>query len=341
MRYLVTGGAGYIGSHIVLALLDAGHEVAIIDNLSTGHREAVPSAARLHEVDLRDGAALAPIVGAHRWDGVFHLAALSIVGESMRDPLHYLEHNFTSSLNLIRSCTQHGVRKLVFSSTAALFGGPDRHGAITEDAAIIPGSAYGESKLFIERTLHWADQVHGLRSACLRYFNAAGADPDGRAGEDHKPETHLIPLALDAMLHRRPALQIFGTDYETPDGTCIRDYTHVSDIAAAHICVLDVLDQRSVAYNLGTGTGHSNLDVLKSIARVSGRDVPWHAAERRAGDPPMLVADATSFTRDTGWTPRYAAIDQIIETALAWRTRHPDGYGDAASQVDVASVMRR
>lgn len=326
MRYLVTGGAGYIGSHVVLALLDAGHDVEIIDNFKAGHRAAIPPGACLHEVDLHNASAIDRIVASGAWDGVFHLAALSLVGESMRNPFLYMQYNFTTSLNLIKSCAQHGVSKLVFSSTAALFGGPDRPDAISEDAAIIPGSAYGESKYLVERALHWADQVFGLRSASLRYFNAAGSDPQGRAGEDHTPETHLIPLAIDAMLRRCAPLQIFGTDYLTRDGTCIRDYTHVTDIADAHIRVLSILDHRSATYNVGTGLGFSNLEIIQSVAQISGREVPWQAVERRAGDPPVLIADAQAFMRDTGWSPRYAEIDQIIKTALAWRENHPDGW---------------
>jgi UDP-glucose 4-epimerase len=221
---------------------------------------------------------------------------------------------------------RHGVPRFVLSSTAALFGRPT--GAmLSEDAPIDPGSPYGESKWMLERVLLWAERVHGLRSACLRYFNAAGADPQGRLGEDHRPETHLVPLVIDAALGRRPPLSVFGTDYDTPDGTCIRDYVHVTDLAAAHLLALDQLDRRSVIYNLGNGEGHSVLQVIASVERVTGLSVPWTASPRRQGDPPVLVASSLRIRRETGWQPRYAELDTIVQTALAWRERHPDGFG--------------
>lgn len=326
MRYLVTGGAGFVGSHAVLALLDAGHEVVVLDNLSTGHRKAVPANVIFHEVDLSDYQATARVVAQGAWDGVLHFAALSLVGESMREPLHYLRQNFLTALNLVQACVEHGVKKIVFSSTAALFGGPERLGPIPETALVQPGSPYGESKFMIERVLHWADALHGLRSACLRYFNAAGVDPEGRAGEDHRPETHLIPLTIDAALGRRPALRLFGTDYPTRDGSCIRDYVHVTDLADAHIRALGQIDNRSATYNIGSGQGYSNLEVIRSVERVSGRKVPWEAAPRREGDPSHLVADSTILRQETGWSPRYGDLDQIVETALRWRESHPQGY---------------
>lgn len=326
MRYLVTGGAGFVGSHTVLALLDAGHNVVVLDNLSTGHRAAVPAGVTLHEVDLADYAATAAIVAQGAWDGVLHFAALSLVGDSMREPLRYLRQNYLTAINLIQACIEHDVSKLVFSSTAALFGGPERSVPIPENAPIEPGSPYGESKLMIERVLRWADAIHGLRSACLRYFNAAGADPAGRAGEDHRPETHLIPLTIDAALGRRPALKLFGADYPTRDGSCIRDYIHVTDLADAHIRALGRIENRSVAYNIGNGHGYSNLEVIQSVERVSGRKVPWEPTTRRKGDPAVLVADSTTLRDETGWTPRFGELDQIVETALRWREAHPHGY---------------
>ncbi len=327
MRYLVTGGAGFVGSHVVLALLDAGHDVVVLDNLSIGYREAVPAGVPFHKVDLLDYAATSAVLAQGTWDGVLHFAALSVVGDSMREPFHYLRQNYLTALNLVQSCVEHGVRKLVFSSTAALFGGPERPDPISETASVLPGSPYGESKFMIERVLHWADEIHGLRSACLRYFNAAGADHQGRAGEDHRPETHLIPLTIDAALGRRPALRLFGTDYPTRDGSCVRDYIHVTDIADAHVRVLDRIGDRSVTYNIGNGQGYSNLEVIQSVERVSGRKVPWEAAPRREGDPPHLVADSTLLRSETGWAPRFADIDSIVETALRWRESHPHGYG--------------
>ncbi|MXV36287.1 MULTISPECIES: UDP-glucose 4-epimerase GalE [unclassified Saccharibacter] len=328
MRYLVTGGAGFVGSHLVLALHDRGHEVVVLDNLSTGHHQAIPGGVTLRQVDLMDLSATQECVADGPWDGVFHFAALSLVGDSMRNPLHYIRYNTQTALNLIQACIEHNVRKIVFSSTAALFGGPERTTPIPDDALIQPGSPYGESKLMIERTLYWADQIHQLRSGCLRYFNAAGSDPQGRAGEDHRPETHLIPLTIDAALGRRPALQLFGTDYPTADGSCIRDYIHVTDLADAHIRLLDQIDDRSVRYNVGTGHGYSNLDVIRSVERVTGHTVPWEAAPRRAGDPAMLVADASILRRDTGWTPQFTDLDAIIETVFKWRSAHPHGYSD-------------
>ena len=248
-RFLVTGGAGYVGSHLVAALVARGDDVTVLDNLRQGHRAAIPAGVRLVVADLADpdavDAVLAEGAGDRPWHAVFHFAALSLVGESMREPFRYLLENATNGIRLIDACARHGVRRFVLSSTANLFGTPEVI-PIAEDAPIDPGSPYGESKRMIERALVWADRVHGLRSACLRYFNAAGADPGGRLGEDHDPETHLIPLAIDAALGRRPELAVFGTDYPTPDGTCIRDYIHVCDLADAHLAVLPRLDHGSV-----------------------------------------------------------------------------------------------
>lgn len=325
-RFLVTGGAGYVGSHIVATLRDAGHDVVVFDNLRTGHRQAVPDGVKFIKGDLADDALVDAILADGPWDGVLHFAALSLVGESMQQPLRYMEANAGLGFTLIDACIRHGVKRFVFSSTAALFGQTDE-ALITEETPIIPGSPYGESKHMVERALLWADRIHGLRSACLRYFNAAGADPDGRIGEDHRPETHLIPLVIDAALGRRGALHLFGDDYPTPDGTCIRDYIHVTDLAHAHLAALDVIHDRSVVYNVGTGMGHSNMEVIRSVERVTGRVVPWHLAPRRPGDPPRLVAGADRLRRETGWAPRFIALDEIVETAYRWRLAHPDGYG--------------
>jgi UDP-glucose 4-epimerase len=325
-RFLVTGGAGYVGSHIVAALVDRGDTVVVLDNLRQGHREAVPGGVRLVVADLADAAAVDAVLADGPWDGVLHFAALSLVGESMREPFRYLRDNVVTGIILIDACVRHGVRRFVLSSTAALFGTPS--GALlSETAPIDPGSPYGESKWMLERVLLWAERVHGLRSACLRYFNAAGADPQGRLGEDHDPETHLIPLVIDAALGRRPPLAVFGTDYATPDGTCIRDYVHVTDLAEAHLLALEQLHRRSVVYNLGNGAGHSVLAVIGSVERVTGLAVPWTAAPRRAGDPPVLVAASALIRQETGWTPRYADLDTIVQTAFGWRKPHPNGFG--------------
>jgi len=324
-RFLVTGGAGFVGSHVVLALAERGDEVVVFDNLRTGHRAAVPAGVRLIEADLADAVAVEGALADGVWDAVLHFAALSLVGESMREPFRYLLENAANGIRLIDACVRHGVPSFVLSSTAALFGTPERV-PIAEDATIDPGSPYGESKLMLERALLWAERVYGLRSACLRYFNAAGADAAGRLGEDHRPETHLIPLAIDAALGRRPALQVFGRDYPTPDGTCIRDYVHVTDLADAHLRALDRLREGSVTYNLGNGQGYSVLQVIDAVADVTGRAVPTVMAPRRAGDPPVLVASADRIRCETGWTPRFASLHDIVRTAVGWREAHPDGY---------------
>ncbi len=326
-RYLVTGGAGYVGSHLVLALLDAGHDVTVYDNLRQGHRGAVPGAARLVEADIGNARRLDVVLSDGPWDAVFHFAALSLVGESMKMPFLYFMENAAGGIRLIEACVHHGVTKFILSSTAALFGNPERI-PIAENERVDPGSPYGESKLMIERTLHWAGKIHGLRYACLRYFNAAGADPAGRAGEDHTPETHLIPLVIDAALGRRPEIFVFGHDYPTPDGTCVRDYIHVTDLADAHLRALARLDAQSVTYNLGNGAGHSVLEVIRSVERVSGRKVPVRMGARREGDPAVLVAASDLLRSETGWLPKYAELDEIVRTAWAWREAHPGGYGD-------------
>ncbi len=327
MRFFVTGGAGFVGSHVVLALSERGDEVLVLDNLRQGHRAALPAGVRLVEADLADAASVDAALADGPWDGVLHFAALSLVGESMRLPFRYLLENGINGIRLIDACVRHQVPRFVLSSTANLFGAPETV-PIAEDARVDPGSPYGESKWMIERALLWAESVHGLHSACLRYFNAAGADPKGRIGEDHRPETHLIPLAIDAALGRRPPLEVFGADYETPDGTCIRDYVHVADLADAHLRVLDQLVGVSVTYNLGNGAGYSVTEVIAAVERVGGRAVPRVLSPRRAGDPAVLVASADRIRRETGWRPRFARLEDIVRTAYAWREAHPEGYGD-------------
>ena len=326
-RFLVTGGAGYVGSHVALALAERGDDVAVLDNLRQGHRAAVPAGIRLLEVDLADQDAVDAALAAGPWDAVLHFAALSLVGESMRSPFRYLLDNAVNGVRLIEACVRRGVQRFVLSSTANLFGAPEIV-PIPDDARIDPGSPYGESKWMIERALYWAERIHGLRSACLRYFNAAGADPGGRLGEDHRPETHLIPLAIDAALGRRPPLEVFGQDYPTADGTCVRDYVHVTDLADAHLRALEQLGSRSVTYNLGNGRGFSVMDVIKAVEAVTGHRVPHIVGPRRAGDPAVLVASSDRIRRETGWTPRFSELTEIVRTAVAWRIDHPAGYAD-------------
>ncbi len=330
-RFLVTGGAGYIGSHLVALLAARGDDVVVLDNLSTGHRAAVPDGVRLVVAELADQAAVDAVLADGPWDAVFHFAALTEVGASMREPFRYLLDNAMLGTQLIAACVRHGVPRFVLSSTAAVFGAASPTPPfvpISEDAPIDPGSPYGESKRMLERALHWAERIHGLHAGVLRYFNAAGADPNGRLGEDHDPETHLIPLAIDAVLGRRPPLHVFGTDYPTPDGTCIRDYIHVADLAEAHLLALGRLDGGSVTWNLGTETGHSVLEVLQAVERIAGRPVPQVLSPRRPGDPPVLVASARRIRTEAGWQPRHTALDDIVRTAFVWREAHPDGYGD-------------
>ncbi|HVZ08231.1 UDP-glucose 4-epimerase GalE [Rhodopila sp.] len=323
---LVTGGAGFVGSHLVKELVRQGSAVTVLDNLRTGHRAAVPPQVRFVQADLADVGVLEEVFSLGRFDAVFHFAALSQVGESMRMPMRYLIDNVGNGMRLIDACLRHGVPRFVLSSTAALFNVVD-DAPIPETAPIDPQSVYGDTKWMIERTLRWAGEVHGLRHACLRYFNAAGADPEGELGEDHRPESHLIPLVIDAALERRPALDVFGDDYDTPDGTCIRDYVHVSDLAQAHLLALRQLDNGSLVWNLGNGNGQSVRAVIAAVERASGLRVPYRIAPRRSGDAAVLVA-ACDRAKAAGWRPALSDLDTIVRTALAWRKAHPEGYGD-------------
>ncbi|EWY39656.1 UDP-glucose 4-epimerase [Skermanella stibiiresistens SB22] len=322
---LVTGGAGFVGSHCVAELVERGHSVVVFDNLQQGHRAAVPDEAEFVEGDLASPAALTRLFGAFKFDAILHFASNSLVGESMRDPHLYLHDNVVNALNLVQFATDNKVPRFVLSSTANLFGMPDRM-PIDEDTEIDPGSPYGESKFMIERILHWADKVHGMRSACLRYFNAAGAHPDGHLGEDHDPETHLIPLVLDVAAGKRPHIEIFGDDYPTVDGTCVRDYIHVSDLADAHVRVLSALDHRSCRYNLGNGRGYTVRQVIETARAVTGRDIQVRIGARRPGDPPVLIASSERVRADLGWNPRFPDLETIIHHAWDWRRRNPDGY---------------
>ena len=329
MRVLVTGGAGYIGSVTVEQLVLAGHEVVVVDSLRRGHRAAVHPAATLHALDLFETEQLARILADHRVEAVMHFAADSQVGESMRHPEQYFRNNVAGAIGLLDAVLAAGIRRFVFSSTAAVYGVPERV-PITEEATLRPINPYGDSKLMIERVLGWLDQAHGLRSAVLRYFNAAGASE--RVGEDHTPETHLIPNILRVALGQTDQFTLFGDDYDTPDGTCIRDYVHVIDLARAHILMLDVLAERSVTYNLGTSHGYSNSEVVEACRRVTGHPIPMSVAPRRPGDPPRLVASAERISRELGWRPEFADLDAIVRTAWAWHTAHPHGYADRSAK---------
>ena len=326
-RFLVTGGAGYVGSHMVDMLVDAGAAVTVVDDLRQGHRAALPRGVELVVANIADEAAMQRVLAGRQWHAIVHFAAMSLVGESMTQPLRYFRENTSGAFNLIDVAVRHEVPRFVLSSTANLFGEPDAT-PIGEDAPLRPSSPYGESKGMIERALYWAGRQHGMRSACLRYFNAAGADVKGRIGEDHDPETHLIPLVIDAALGRRDVITVFGEDYPTRDGTCIRDYVHVSDLAAAHLCALRRLDAGSVTYNLGNGQGHSVQEVIAAVEAVSGLCVPVRMGERRPGDPATLVAASSLIKSEAGWTPRHDSLRAIVETAYAWRKNHPSGYGD-------------
>lgn len=322
---LVTGGAGYVGCHVAAELIRRRHEVVVFDDLSTGHRAAVPEGALFVRGSLLDAPAVSGLFAQHRFDGILHFAALSLVGDSLQHPFRYLRENLLGATQLVEQAVRHEVGRFILSSTANLYGEPQRT-PITEQEPLEPASPYGESKLFIERTLAWADRIYGLRSVSLRYFNAAGAMPDGSRGEDHDPETHLIPIALQAAGGQREALVIYGDDYPTADGTCVRDYVHVLDLAQAHILALDAPTDRSTAYNLGSGVGHSVLDVVETVKRVTGRDFQVTRGDRRPGDPPVLVASSASIRRDLGWTPEYATLESIVQTAWAWQRSHPQGY---------------
>ncbi|HEY4365264.1 MAG TPA: UDP-glucose 4-epimerase GalE [Bryobacteraceae bacterium] len=318
---LVTGGAGYIGSHTAKALAKAGYQPIVYDNLSKGHRWAVQWGP-LVVGDLSNRALLRETMQAHDVSAVMHFASHIEVGESMTNPFKYLHANVDASLHLLEAMQEAGVRHIVFSSTAAIYGDPVQV-PMVESHPQAPVNPYGEAKRFVERSLHWYAQAHGLSWTALRYFNASGADPEGQIGEQHDPESHLIPRIIYAALGKQKAISIFGTDYPTPDGTAVRDYIHVVDLADVHLKAIERLASggESIALNLGTGHGHSVREVIASVERVSGRKVPVVEAPRRAGDPPVLVADSTLAQQILSWTPQHAAIDDIVGTAWKWHTR--------------------
>ncbi|MFN2250654.1 MAG: UDP-glucose 4-epimerase GalE [Anaerolineae bacterium] len=327
MKVLVTGGAGYIGSVTTAELLGAGHEVVVLDNLYQGHREAVPPDAAFVEGDLADRAALAALFESHPGiEAVMHFASYTLVGESMAAPLKYLRDNVVNAENLLEAALAGGAKRFILSSTANLFDDPE-HMPITETERIVPGSPYGESKHMIERVLYWLERTRGLRYASLRYFNACGCTPD--QGEDHDPETHLIPLVLQVANGQRDHIVVFGDDYPTRDGTCVRDYIHVADLARAHILALEALDDLgSRRYNLGNGLGFTVLEVIEAARRVTGHPIPHVVGPRRPGDPATLIASSEAIKAELRWEPKMPDLEDIVASAWRWHEAHPHGYGD-------------
>lgn len=327
MKIFVSGGAGYIGAITSAELIAAGHQVVVFDNFYQGHAAAVPPEATLIQGDLADIHAVRAAFAAHPdIDGIMHFASYTLVGESMEQPLRYLRDNVVSAGNLLEVAVAAGVRRFILSSTANLFDEPEQM-PIEADNKIVPGSPYGESKFFIERMLHWFERIYGLKYACLRYFNASGDTPE--RGEDHDPETHLIPLILQVALGQRPHITVFGNDYPTPDGTCIRDYIHVVDLAQAHILAMEALDRiGSRRYNLGNGNGFSVLQVIEAARKVTGHPIPHIIGPRRPGDPAVLIASSAAIRAELGWQPRYPAIETIVASAWEWHRTHPHGYAD-------------
>jgi len=325
MNILVTGGAGYIGSIVVEELLRQGDQVTVLDNLSQGHRAAVHPQAAFVLGDLADADTLNQTLARQTFDAVMHFASYTLVGESVQQPLKYVGENVTNGLNLLQAMVEHKVHRFILSSTANLFDQPEQM-PITEEERIIPGSPYGESKFILERILYWLDQIHGLRYAALRYFNAAGATIE--RGENHNPETHLIPLVLQVALGQRDQITIYGSDYPTRDGTCVRDYIHILDLAQAHILALRALDGGSRTYNLGNGQGYTVREVIETARQVTGHPIPSVDGPRRPGDPPELVAGSDRIRRDLGWEPRYPGLRDIVQSAWDWHKTHPNGYED-------------
>ena len=323
MKILVIGGAGYIGSVCAELLLDEGHEVAIFDNLSEGHRAAIDSRAKFVEADLQGRQSIEKALSTQRPEAVMHFAANALVGESMQNPSKYFRNNIANGLNLLDAMISVGIGKIIFSSTCAIFGPPERV-PIDETMAMRPINPYGESKLAFEKILRWYGEIHGLKFVSLRYFNAAGAS--AKFGEDHRVETHLIPNVLKVALGEKSAVEIFGTDYETPDGTCIRDYIHILDLARAHILALGAA--KSDFYNLGTGGGSSVREVIDACRKITGRKIDIVEKARRPGDPPRLIASSEKIKRELGWKPQFQSLDVIIDSAWKWHQKFPRGYQD-------------
>jgi UDP-glucose 4-epimerase len=325
MNILVTGGAGYIGSSIAEALLNAGHSVTVYDSLVTGHRDAVPEGSLFIQADLSDSDTLAKTLTDQKFDGVIHCAAFIEAGESMKDPGRFYHNNLSNSLALIETAARAGVKRFVLSSTAAVYQSSDE--SLTEKSPLGPTNVYGHTKLMVEQALDWYCTIHGLHFAALRYFNAAGALP-GR-GEAHQPESHLIPLVLRVPLGEREAAQIYGTDYPTPDGTCIRDYIHIADLVSAHLLALNGLSERDcLIYNLGSGNGYSVREVIETARQVTGHPIPADELPRRPGDSARLVASSERIKRELGWKPEHDNLNEIISSAWEWHKSHPKGYED-------------
>jgi UDP-glucose-4-epimerase GalE len=328
MHVLVTGGAGYVGSHAVRALVQAGHDVAVLDDLSSGHAAAVSPPARLLVGDVGDEVLLNDVFGLLSFDAVMHFAAFIEVGESVLDPLRFYDNNVGNSVRLLRAMQRHGVKRFVFSSTCATYGEP-AHMPITEDAPQAPASPYARAKLAVEWALSDSAAAWGLGFASLRYFNAAGAAGDASIGEDHNPESHLIPNVLKVALGQRPHVRVFGTDYETPDGTCIRDYIHVEDLIQAHLLALQAVQSGERGfYNVGTGRGASVREVIEAARQVTGHPIPVSEQPRRSGDVPILCADAGKIRRELGWAPKHTDLKEIVASAWAWHSSHPNGFAD-------------
>jgi len=323
LNILVTGGAGYIGSIVVEQLLKSGESVVVFDNLYQGHRDAVHPEAIFVQGDLANRAEVDAVFDTYPIDAIMHFASHTLVGESMEQPFLYLGDNVVNALNLLQSAVEYGVRKFILSSTANLFDDPEKI-PIAATERIAPGSPYGESKFIIERYLHWLDEIYGFRYAALRYFNACGASEE--RGEDHSPELHLIPIILEVARGKRDKLIVFGDDYNTPDGTCIRDYIHVLDLAQGHILALHALDKGSRTYNLGNGQGYSIMEVIETARKVTGLPIPIEMGPRRPGDPDILIADSEQIRQELGWTPKYPDLYDIVESAWKWHQAHPDGY---------------
>lgn len=329
MPILVCGGAGYIGSHTVAELLAKGEEVIIVDSLQTGHLQAVLPDATLYQVDLRDIELLDDVFSENDIEAVIHFAADSLVGESIENPLKYYDNNVYGTMCLLNAMEKHNVKQIVFSSTAATYGEPNSI-PILETDPTIPTNPYGETKLAIEKMLKWSEKAYGIKSVVLRYFNVAGAHMNEEIGEDHHPETHLIPLVLQVALGQREKILVFGDDYDTHDGTCIRDYIHVTDLADAHILALENLRQKnkSSTYNLGNGNGFTVKEVIEVARKVTKTDIPAKVAPRRAGDPAKLVASSEKIMKELGWKPKYSSLEAIIESAWKWHANNPNGYKD-------------